>query len=107
MLEQPGGALVEPVGTGLLTPGAAAATVGEPARRASFGAVGGFVGHEAAIKPSVPSPQLAAAFSMRELGGLETQEICKELNITTTNCWVMLHRARVGLQQCLQTHWGE
>jgi RNA polymerase sigma-70 factor, ECF subfamily len=52
-------------------------------------------------------PQLAAAFSLRELGGLETGEICKELNITTTNCWVMLHRARVGLQQCLETHWGE
>jgi RNA polymerase sigma-70 factor (ECF subfamily) len=51
-------------------------------------------------------PHLAAAFNLRELAGLETQEICKELNITTTNCWVMLHRARLGLQQCLQLRWG-
>lgn len=51
-------------------------------------------------------PQLAAAFHLRELAGLETGEICKELNITATNCWVMLHRARLGLQQCLQLRWS-
>jgi len=51
-------------------------------------------------------PQLAAAFNLRELAGMETNEICKELNITATNCWVMLHRARVGLQQCLQIRWA-
>ena len=36
---------------------------------------------------------------------LETGEICKELNITATNAWVLLHRARLRLQMCLQERW--
>lgn len=48
----------------------------------------------------------ARVFNLRELDGLSTEEICKELNISSTNCWVMLHRARLGLQQCLETRWG-
>jgi RNA polymerase sigma-70 factor (ECF subfamily) len=46
-------------------------------------------------------PAMAQVFSMREIGGLETDEICKELGITPTNCWVLLHRARLFMQQCL------
>lgn len=53
------------------------------------------------------SPVQARAFHLRELDGLSTEEICKELNISSTNCWVMLHRARLGLQQCLETRWGD
>ena len=41
------------------------------------------------------------AFMMREFLGLTTEEICKELKITTSNCWVLLHRARLGLRECL------
>lgn len=52
------------------------------------------------------APHHAQVFQLRELDGLSTDEICKELNITATNCWVMLHRARLGLQQCLETRWG-
>jgi RNA polymerase sigma-70 factor (ECF subfamily) len=44
-------------------------------------------------------------FLMRELMGLETEEICKELGITPNNCWVMLYRARMNLRQCLETRW--
>lgn len=51
------------------------------------------------------SPVHARVFHLRELDGISTEEICKELEITTTNCWVMLHRARLGLQQCLETRW--
>ena len=47
----------------------------------------------------------ARAFMMREHLGLETSEICKELQITPTHCWVMLHRARMALRLCLQTNW--
>ncbi len=46
-------------------------------------------------------------FSMRELLGLEVEEICKELAITTSNCWVILHRARMSLRLCLQQKWFE
>ena len=38
------------------------------------------------------------AFMMREHMGLETDEICKELAITPTHCWVLLHRARLALR---------
>lgn len=47
-------------------------------------------------------PALARVFSLREIAGWETAEICKELGISTTNCWVMLHRARLLMRNCLQ-----
>ena len=34
-----------------------------------------------------------------------TDEICKELGVTPTHCWVLLYRARMALRECLQTHW--
>jgi RNA polymerase sigma-70 factor (ECF subfamily) len=50
-------------------------------------------------------PNTARIFNMREIMGMETEEICKELGITPTNSWVMLYRARTALRECLQTNW--
>lgn len=50
-------------------------------------------------------PKPGRAFMMREFLGLETDEICKELRIGTSNCWVLLHRARLGLRECLSHNW--
>jgi len=47
----------------------------------------------------------ARVFGMRELMGMETEEICKELDISPSNCWVLLHRARLGLRDCLSRRW--
>lgn len=47
----------------------------------------------------------ARVFTMREFLGLETEEICQQLAITTANCWVLLHRARLGLRECLSLRW--
>ena len=47
----------------------------------------------------------AQTFMMREHLGLETDEICKELAITPTHCWVLLYRARVALRECLEKDW--
>ena len=47
----------------------------------------------------------ARVFMMREILGLETSEICKETGISTSNCWVVLHRARLSLRTCLETSW--
>ena len=47
----------------------------------------------------------ARVFMMREILGLETDEICKEVRISSSNCWVVLHRARLGLRACLETEW--
>jgi RNA polymerase sigma-70 factor (ECF subfamily) len=47
----------------------------------------------------------ARVFMMRELLGFETEEICKETGISSSNCWVVLHRARAGLRICLEDSW--
>lgn len=50
-------------------------------------------------------PRTAQAFLLREHMGLETAEICKELGVTSTHCWVLLYRARMALRQCLEKNW--
>jgi RNA polymerase sigma-70 factor (ECF subfamily) len=45
------------------------------------------------------------AFTLRELEGLSTEEICKEMGITNNNLWVIIHRAREQLKTCLQKNW--
>ena len=47
------------------------------------------------------------AFMMREWLELDADEICKELAISPTNLWVLLHRARLRLRDCLQHNWFE
>ena len=47
----------------------------------------------------------AQVFMMREHIGCETDEICKELGIRPTHCWVLLHRARMALRLCLENRW--
>lgn len=47
----------------------------------------------------------ARIFMMREWLEMETEEICKELDITTSNAWVLLYRARLRLRECLEINW--
>jgi len=47
----------------------------------------------------------AQVFMMREHLGYETGDICKELDVTPTHCWVLLYRARLALRECLQKNW--
>lgn len=49
--------------------------------------------------------QIARIYMMREFLELETAEICRQLGITNSNCWVILHRARLGLRECLENNW--
>ena len=51
------------------------------------------------------SQLMAQAFVLRELEGLNPEEICKHLDISETNLWVRLHRARLQLRQCLEFNW--
>jgi len=53
------------------------------------------------------SPSHANAFTLREIEGADTGEICKVMNVTETNLWVILHRARMLLRRCLETNWFE
>jgi RNA polymerase sigma-70 factor (ECF subfamily) len=52
----------------------------------------------------LPAP-LARAFLLREWMDFTTADICKELQVTSTNCFVMLYRARMRLRECLETRW--
>lgn len=44
-------------------------------------------------------------FFKREILGDETEAICKDEGITASNCWVILHRARLALRSCLEKNW--
>src|SRR5271170_2094985 len=48
---------------------------------------------------------VGTVFTLRELDGIESREICAMLNISESNLWVMLHRARMALRRCLETNW--
>lgn len=45
------------------------------------------------------------AFVMKHMEDVDTTDICKELNITASNYWVIIHRAKLQLRKCLETHW--
>ena len=48
---------------------------------------------------------IAAAFNLREVDGIESRTICELLKISEGNLWVMLHRARMALRRCLEVNW--
>lgn len=47
----------------------------------------------------------ARVFSLREILGFETGEICDLTNCTPSHCGVLLHRARLSLRTCLAVRW--
>ncbi len=47
----------------------------------------------------------AQVFKMKTLLGYETEAICNELDITASNLWVIIHRARTALTDCLENNW--
>lgn len=49
--------------------------------------------------------QTGRVFMMREWLGFETSEICTRLEITADNCRTTLHRARMGMRECMQIKW--
>jgi RNA polymerase sigma-70 factor (TIGR02943 family) len=50
-------------------------------------------------------PVQGRLFLMREWLELDAEEVCKELEITATNLYVQLHRARLRLRECLELNW--
>jgi RNA polymerase sigma-70 factor, ECF subfamily len=51
-------------------------------------------------------PQMTGrVFFKRDVLGHDTETICKEEAISQSNCWVMLHRARLALRECLAKNW--
>jgi len=48
---------------------------------------------------------VSAAFCLREIDDIDSNEVCRMLGISENNLWVMLHRARMALRRCLETNW--
>ncbi|WP_066221258.1 sigma-70 family RNA polymerase sigma factor [Formosa haliotis] len=47
----------------------------------------------------------AQVFKMKTIENYDTDIICNELNITPSNLWVIIHRARTALSSCLEKNW--
>jgi RNA polymerase sigma-70 factor (ECF subfamily) len=47
----------------------------------------------------------AMVFRMKTIQEFETDDICKELDITASNLWVIIHRARTQLRKCMEDNW--
>lgn len=47
----------------------------------------------------------AAIFKMKTLEDTDTQTVCNEFGITTSNMWVIIHRTRTALANCLEKNW--
>jgi RNA polymerase sigma-70 factor (TIGR02943 family) len=60
--------------------------------------------HVRACFGALPERQ-AQVFALRTFDGLEADEICKNIGISPTNLWVLLHRARTRLRACLESSW--
>lgn len=47
-------------------------------------------------------PKWKAIVALKYLDEKSTEEVCKDLDITASNLWVMIHRAKLNLRDCLQ-----
>ena len=47
----------------------------------------------------------AEVFKMKTILGYDTETICNELEITASNLWVIIHRARTALAGCMEKNW--
>lgn len=44
-------------------------------------------------------------FTLKYMEDLDSIEICKVLNISSSNYWVLIHRARLQMRECVEKHW--
>ena len=44
-------------------------------------------------------------FLLKTQRNFETEEICNELGISSSNLWVIIHRARLQLRECIENNW--
>lgn len=50
-------------------------------------------------------PLWSSVFTMKHLDEEESEAIMRHLNLTASNYWVIIHRAKVNLRSCLQKNW--
>ena len=44
-------------------------------------------------------------FLLKTVKNYETEEISNELELTSSNIWVIIHRARIALRECMEKNW--
>jgi RNA polymerase sigma-70 factor (ECF subfamily) len=44
-------------------------------------------------------------FTLKYMEDLDSVEICKVLNISSSNYWVLIHRARLQMRDCVEKYW--
>jgi DNA-directed RNA polymerase specialized sigma24 family protein len=49
--------------------------------------------------------KIRAVFTLREMDDVPSKEVCSILSISDSNLWLMLHRARMALRECLEVNW--
>ena len=49
---------------------------------------------------------LGDAFVLSVMEEMSSDDVCKELEISPSNFWVRMHRARLGLSRCVGARWG-
>ncbi len=47
----------------------------------------------------------ALIFKMKTIDNFDTEAICKEFDISASNLWVIIHRARKAMAECLKENW--
>ncbi len=47
----------------------------------------------------------ASVFSLKHIDEESAEEICKELEISSSNYWVIIHRAKLQMRECLEKNW--
>lgn len=50
-------------------------------------------------------PRIAGIFLSRYFDDKNAMEICNEFNISSSNYWVIIHRAKLLLRSCLEKNW--
>jgi len=47
----------------------------------------------------------SSVFALKYIEEEESENICKELDITSSNYWVIIHRAKLQMRECLEKNW--
>lgn len=52
-------------------------------------------------------PQWREVFHLKLMEECSGEEICKELEISSSNLWVIIHRAKLKMRACIEKNWLE
>ena len=47
----------------------------------------------------------ALIFRLKIIDGIDRKQICKDLNISSSNFWVIIHRAKMQVRECISKRW--